>query len=151
VSRGPGRWTPEYTERVKALWVTGKTGRQIAAELGDGLTANAVIRKMWSMDVDRGGAVNRTNQVLGSALHAAVNRVAAGHLPGAAPDWFVPKQTHVYCQPRPLGSLHEGRECRYPVSGELGDTLYCCNTVVPDRPYCEGHMAACYIGWRAAA
>ena len=38
-------WTPDRTERLKALWAEGRSSSQIAKELG-GLTRNAVIGKV---------------------------------------------------------------------------------------------------------
>ena len=38
-------WTEERTETLKRLWAAGRSARQIADELGDGVTRNAVIGK----------------------------------------------------------------------------------------------------------
>ena len=39
-------WTDERIETLKALWAAGKTGSQIAAAIGHGLTRNAIIGKI---------------------------------------------------------------------------------------------------------
>lgn len=44
-------WTPDRTERLKALWAEGKSSSQIAKELG-GLTRNAVIGKVKRLIAD---------------------------------------------------------------------------------------------------
>lgn len=40
------RWTTDLKEKITALWAQGLSASQIAAELGDGLTRNAVIGKV---------------------------------------------------------------------------------------------------------
>ncbi|HWU16707.1 MAG TPA: GcrA family cell cycle regulator, partial [Devosia sp.] len=39
-------WTDERVETLKKLWMEGLSASQIAGELGQGVTRNAVIRKM---------------------------------------------------------------------------------------------------------
>ena len=41
----PFRWTDENVETLKALWTEGRSGTDIAAALGGGVTRNAVIGK----------------------------------------------------------------------------------------------------------
>ena len=41
-------WTKERIERLKELWTEGLSASQIAAELGGGLTRNAVLGKATS-------------------------------------------------------------------------------------------------------
>ena len=42
---GKTTWTDERVETLKSLWGAGKTAAEIAKELGEGLTRNAVIGK----------------------------------------------------------------------------------------------------------
>lgn len=42
---GKTTWTDERVEQLKTLWGAGKTAAEIAKELGEGLTRNAVIGK----------------------------------------------------------------------------------------------------------
>jgi GcrA cell cycle regulator len=51
-------WTDERVELLKKLWMEGLSASQIAAELGDGVTRNAVIGKVHRLGLsNRGGPV----------------------------------------------------------------------------------------------
>ncbi|MBE7219728.1 MAG: GcrA cell cycle regulator, partial [Caulobacteraceae bacterium] len=39
-------WTEERVERLSTLWLEGRSASQIAAELGEGVSRNAVIGKV---------------------------------------------------------------------------------------------------------
>lgn len=53
---GPSSWSPERVDRMVALHADGFSASQIAAELGGGLTRNAVIGRLSRMGVRRIGA-----------------------------------------------------------------------------------------------
>lgn len=55
---------------------------------------------------------------------------------GAPHDWWAPLPG---VQPRRLELHHEG-QCRWPV----GDKLYCCADVAPEKVYCAAHAARAY-------
>ena len=48
---GPSPWTNERIEYVKARWSRGATARQIARELGGGVTKSAVLGKIHRLEI----------------------------------------------------------------------------------------------------
>ena len=48
---GPSPWTDERIEYVKARWSRGVTARQIAHELGGGVTKSAVLGKIHRLGI----------------------------------------------------------------------------------------------------
>ena len=48
-------WTEERVERLKKLWIDGLSASQIAAELGEGVTRNAVIGKVHRLGLSGRG------------------------------------------------------------------------------------------------
>jgi hypothetical protein len=48
---GPSPWTDERIEYVKARWSRGVTARQIARELGGGVTKSAVLGKIHRLGI----------------------------------------------------------------------------------------------------
>ena len=45
-------WTPERDERLRTLWLDGKSASQIAGALGDGVTRNAVIGRVHRLKLN---------------------------------------------------------------------------------------------------
>jgi GcrA cell cycle regulator len=67
-------WTKERIERLKELWTEGLSASQIAAELGGGLTRNAVL-----------GKANRLGLTHGAAKEVRTPRPRKPHPPDPAP------------------------------------------------------------------
>lgn len=57
-------WSEERAERARELFLSGYSGSQVAAELGGGLTRNAVMGKLARMGVKRPRRTARPEQVL---------------------------------------------------------------------------------------
>lgn len=87
-------WTPEGVELLKKLWAEGLSCSQIAAQLGGGISRNAVIGKVHRLGLDRshqrrvsaprsGGLANRLGGpgAKASAEHQMARRIAADHVP----------------------------------------------------------------------
>lgn len=53
-------WTDERTETLKKLWMDGLSASQIALELGEGLTRNAVIGKVHRLKLKPRAKINST-------------------------------------------------------------------------------------------
>lgn len=48
-------WTDDLRAQVKALYRSGKTAREVAAIMGDGITHNMVLGQLYSMGAMRSG------------------------------------------------------------------------------------------------
>ena len=68
-------WTNERIEMLQKLWLEGLSASRIAAELGDGITRNAVIGKVFRLGLS-GRAKASPNTMLGSPLHQKTARRA---------------------------------------------------------------------------
>ena len=47
-------WTDDRIDRLKTLWLEGRTAEQIAAELKNGITRSAVLGKVYRMGLSAG-------------------------------------------------------------------------------------------------
>ena len=71
-------WTDERVELLKKLWMEGLSASQIAAELGDGVTRNAVIGKVHRLKLSaRAKPTNTAPRARPAARPAAPRRVAS--------------------------------------------------------------------------
>ena len=71
-------WTDERVELLKKLWMEGLSASQIAAELGDGVTRNAVIGKVHRLKLSaRAKPTNTTPRTRPAARPAAPRRPAS--------------------------------------------------------------------------
>lgn len=114
-------WTDERIERLKALWDEGLSASQIAKELGEGVTRNAVIGKAHRL-----GLKSRPSPV--KSDKKPVKRA----------------QTKSDKQPVTLLDLTD-RMCKWPIGhpGEPG-FHFCGKPVEPGMPYCAAHCAEAY-------
>ena len=120
-------WTDDRNSTLKSLWEKGLSASQIAAELGEGVTRNAVIGKAHRM-----GLSSRPSPVKGE--------------PGAAPAPQAkrapaPKKENIKVT---LLDLTE-RMCKWPL-GHPGDAdfQFCGKPSLPTFPYCADHCAQAY-------
>ena len=149
-----GGWTPERCDQLTELWAMGKSCSQIAAEMGNGLTRNAVI-----------GKVHRLRLPARKEYHAKSNhryrqnppppkakKPTKGRRPGAAlpllPEglpgdlealrgnaWAaLPSST-----PKPLLVVSEANGCRWPI-GEERPYLFCGEPTHRGN-YCAAHRS----------
>jgi len=85
-------WTDERVELLKKLWMEGLSASQIAGELGDGVTRNAVIGKVHRLKLSaRAKPTNTTPRPRPAARPAAPRRVSS---PSAG-------MSHISAKPRP--------------------------------------------------
>ena len=165
-------WTCERVERLSRLWLEGMSASQIAADLGEGVSRNAVIGKVHRLGLSGRAANAGPDAVLaGDELPAPVQCAAA---PAPAPtaevaidedDEIQPEVEHEVL-PVPvaidLGALRP-REMALPTSGrvtilELGATMcrwplgdptsaefrFCGCRVVNGLPYCPEHARVAF-------
>jgi GcrA cell cycle regulator len=150
-------WTDERIERLKTRWSQGASARQIARELGHGISRSAVLGKIHRLGIagmsPHAGA--RGQQPAGKILRGrrrgtGLGVVAQQPLPawviGARPyvddplrDAGIPMQ-----QRRPLLGLSDGT-CRWPVGDPASsDFFFCGAEPIRGKPYCAAHCARAY-------
>jgi GcrA cell cycle regulator len=145
-------WTPDRTDMLKRLWGEGLTASEIAAQLGDGISRNAVIGK-----ADRLNLAGRVKPVVarpprprnpkpgqygGLAKKIAEGRLRKAQAPKPKPP---PKPDPTETASLNL-SLMELREdtCRWPHGNPRDeDFAFCGHEVEPGEVYCPFHC------WRA--
>lgn len=120
-------WTDERIELLKRLWEKGLSASQIAEELGEGVTRNAVIGKAHRL-----GLKSRPSPVKADAPKKAA---------AAAP-----KKPKVVTKPKRVTLLDlSDKICKWP-HGHPGeeDFHFCGKPVQPGFPYCPEHCGVAY-------
>lgn len=152
-------WTDERIARLKARWSLGVTARQIAWELGEGISSSAVLGKIhrlgfaelspnaWAHRSQRGGGNQRT-----SAYPVLVLRLFGGirsNQQWLPPPWVIEAKPYVddpavdadipFAQRLSLLELIDGA-CRWPVGDpSRPDFFFCGAEAVQGKPYCAAH------------
>lgn len=151
-------WTDERVELLKKLWSDGLSASQIAAQLGDGVTRNAVIGKVHRLNL-AGRAKPASTGPRQRKPRTSTQRPAARHFtagntalkthaqpaprrvpqPATMKDIVVPISLNVT-----LLQLTEAM-CKWP-SGDPGseDFHFCGHKSWNSRPYCEYHSRVAY-------
>ena len=154
-------WTDERVELLKKLWGDGLSASQIAAELGGGMTRNAVLGKSHRLGLVRNGAAGvstprpRTvSRPLGSPLTAepamrpgptpAINTTSQQPSKGTRAASLPVEEASLPTQRLTIMELREGM-CRWP----LGDPTkpefrFCGSQGVVGLPYCTHHAQIAY-------
>ena len=166
LSRGPRRrpvspWTKQRTRVLRRRWSQGARVREIAAELGHGITYNAVIGKIHRLGIsDRspyGGAPGRryaaNTRPADKPVHAP--RAAWWFRKGPLPSWVVNARPYVETvgadariprrQRRSLLELND-ETCSWPVGDPRSSRFFffCGAQPLCDKPYCAAHCARAY-------
>lgn len=152
-------WTDERVEQLKRLWNQGLSASQIAAELGQGVTRNAVIGKVHRLGLSgRAKApassaprvrkttrapshpmtMNRGNLALAPRA-MPIARPVIDYQPQVAEDVVVPLSERV--------TIMELREtmCRWPMGDPSTDEFRFCGGPSPvGTPYCTFHERVAY-------
>jgi GcrA cell cycle regulator len=156
------QWTDERTEYLKRRWSQGARIREIARELGQGITNNAVVAKIHRLGIadlsPYGGAPGkrtakkirgvpeRTAGYSGGGQYRCEQRPPPAWVANARPyvenpllDAGIPLR-----QRRSLLEL-SGRTCRRPVGDPSGSVFFFCGAKpVRNKPYCAAHCARAY-------
>ena len=152
-----GGWSEERISMLGRLFAEGLSAAQIAAELGGGVTRNAVIGRLHRSGLTRSKVITahrkevraRSPRVNGGALAIAA-RAAMRHAKATAVvdavESVVPLDVLV---PAPVTdgiglSLIALRDdqCHFPVNDE--PYLFCAAKNVPGSPYCAVHHRTCH-------
>ena len=154
-------WTHDRTERVRLLWIKGDSALTIAravAEPGWKPSRNAVIglahRRGWSKDNRAKPCAPKLRAPIMPAPKqgprpklARVTVSALTGLPSGPRTKPAPVSKRgpipLLCEPVALLDLTP-RCCRYPVSGEGADTLFCGFEAA--STYCAAHRFICWTG-----
>jgi len=151
-------WTDEKVELLRQLWLDGKSASQIAAELGDGVTRNAVIGKVHRLGLSgrvktsapaaprirqrpagtrpaapRSGGAFRGNTALALAREAHVDAE-----PEFRDDVVIPMSLRVT-----ILELKEAM-CRWPLGDPASSEFRYCGSPTASGPYCAYHAGLAY-------
>lgn len=159
-------WTDDRVELLKKLWMEGLSASQIAAELGEGVTRNAVIGKVHRLKLSGrakpatsssrpraarsttrrssssgGGGMKRrvVTNVIGATALKATEMEEVDALPHQQAELFIPPEERIG-----LLSLNE-TTCKWPIGDPLlPDFHFCGRDSEEDKPYCEFHSKRAY-------
>jgi GcrA cell cycle regulator len=158
-------WTKQRTRVLRRRWSQGARVREIAAELGHGITYNAVIGKIHRLGISDqspyGGAPGRrytaNTRPADRPVHA--QRAAWWFRKGPLPAWVVNAKPYVETvgadariprrQRRSLLELND-ETCSWPVGDPRSPRFFFCGAKpMPNKPYCAQHSArAARRKWR---
>lgn len=152
-------WTEERVELLRKLWSDGLSASQVAAELGPGITRNAVIGKIHRLGLaERAKTANAQRpRVAKPPRQAAAPRAHGGGVHGNVALAFAP-QTLVVARAAPEEevvipmservTLMELREamCRWPMGDPTTPEFRFCGAKSPisGGPYCGYHARVAY-------
>ncbi len=167
-------WTDERVELLKKLWMEGLSASQIANELGDGVTRNAVIGKVHRLKLSARAkpastaprprspsrpSVRRSSPSAGGGS-AGIKRRAMSSAPVlGATALKTNEDFDVELEPE-LAEVHElfipeaerlsllelnEHTCKWPIGDPLNsDFHFCGRPSKDDNPYCEFHARRAY-------
>ena len=164
LARGPRkcaalRWTDARIAYLKAQWLKGVTARQIARQLGGGISRSAVLGKIHRLgfaDLSPRAWVHRSHfkrageRRISHRLWAALGRTFAGRQ-RPPPAWVIEAKPYVedpridadipLAQRRSLLELTRGA-CRWPVGDPSHpDFFFCGAEALRGELYCAAHRA----------
>ncbi|ODT73163.1 MAG: GcrA cell cycle regulator [Pelagibacterium sp. SCN 63-23] len=111
----PAGWTDERVELLKKLWMDGLSASQIAGELGEGVTRNAVIGKVHRLKLSARAKPTNTAPRARPAARPAPRRVAS---PAASMNHISAKPRASMPRPQVIGAT------ALAVSPEMEAELY---------------------------
>lgn len=128
-------WTDKRVSLLKKLWKKGLSASNIADELGEGATRNAIIGKAHRL-----GLSSRPTPAKDTAPAKKPKKAAAPKKPKAAPKPEVP------VEPELITILNlTDRMCKWPLGHPGEDDFHFCGTKsVVGEPYCPHHCALAY-------
>lgn len=151
-------WTEERVDVLRKLWLGGHSASQIAAELGDGVTRNAVIGKVHRLGLSGRGQPTSTIKRQRRARRASAGGVRtrrtmsigatalkADYAMAVATDLRPLDDIVVPIAKRLSIDLLTEKTCKWP-NGDPGedDFHYCGHDSLDSGPYCDYHARVAY-------
>lgn len=152
-------WTEERVDLLRKLWTEGLSASQVAAELGPGITRNAVIGKIHRLGLaeraktataprPRAPKAPRTPAQPRVNGHIVHGNVALAYAPNFQPIARVQPQEEVVIPMSERVTLMELREsmCRWPMGDPTTPEFRFCGGKSPigGSPYCTYHARIAY-------
>lgn len=138
-------WTDDRVEMLKKLHADGLSAAMIARELGDGISRNAVISKLFRSGLTNGGhpsvPIPRKPRVIDNS--DAAPRFVSDGVDGSPDelDLEIPVE-----QRRTLMQLTD-KTCRWPIGHPREPGFFFCGgATATDSPYCSFHARRAYAG-----
>lgn len=158
-------WTKPRLRLLRRRWAQGARVREIAAELGHGISSNAVIAKIHRLGIAAlspyGGRPGRrrAGKPRSGDWHLRGHRIGYWFRKGPPPAWVIGAKPHLETtcadariprrQRRSLFELSEDH-CRWPVGDPRSFRFFFCGAQpVRNRPYCADHCVRAYQDARA--
>lgn len=146
-------WTDTHIEQLKALLAEGLSSTAIAAEMGCGLTRNAIIGKVSRLGLVRPSRPSRPPKPRAPRIRTAATKTKLS-IQGLgvavlldAHSQPLPEETEIEIpveQRRALLELTE-ETCKWPVGDPAAADFYFCGGVAtPGKPYCCAHCRIAY-------
>ena len=156
-------WTDERVELLRQLWLDGKSASQISAQLGHGLTRNAVIGKVHRLGL--AGRAKSPSSTVSTPRPAPAPRAAPRAAPSGAPRTAIRGNTALALSPEPMietrpvfledvvvpmslrVTIVELKEamCRWPLGDPSSSEFrYCGSPSTGAGPYCTHHGKLAY-------
>lgn len=127
-------WSDDRVAVLKKLWGEGKTAAQIATELGEGVTRNAVIGKAHRLKLS--SRMSPIQQNVKKVKTVSEN---------ATPPRRVSKKVPVYLGKQLQMEDLRDKMCRWPNGNPQEDDFsFCGCKTMEGMPYCENHAAIAY-------
>lgn len=127
-------WTEKRVAKLKKLWAKGQSASQIAEELGEGATRNAIIGKAHRL-----GLSSRPSPVKGPPPKTEKKPVKKAKK-------AAPKKPEVKEEPKTITILSlTDRMCKWPIGHPGEDNFHFCGQrATPGQPYCAHHCSLAY-------
>ena len=131
-------WTDDRINRLKTLWLEGKTAEEVSRDLGCGISRSAVLGKVYRLGLSA-GRTPKTPKV--SAPKAPPQVRTAEPLPSRAPVPSLSPQL----QGGTRTILSVGRsDCRWPLGDPLQPGFSLCGCPVARGSFCDAHARVAY-------
>ena len=129
-------WSDDRVDIVKKLWGEGKTAAEIAKQLGDGVTRNAVIGKAHRLKLSSRVSPIQQNTKK-KKVASDIPRIVVKRAPQLRQPEFKGKEVS-------MAELTE-KMCRWPSGDPQSEEFsFCGCTVVENIPYCSTHAQLAY-------
>ncbi len=146
-------WTEDRVEKLRQLWDKGLSASQIAKELAEGVTRNAVIGKAHRLNLASRPSPVKSDAAKKAAAAKKSSKAVAGSVPKAK-KVSTPKAAPININPIAAKKKKGGkisilelseRICKWPI-GHPGEENFhfCGEPSQPSHPYCSSHCLEAY-------